>query len=547
MKKYILLIFVAALILQSCNDTFLDAVPYSFTSPENFYLTEGDFEMAINGCYDVLNAGSVQGIGNYDTWSRGLYFMCNGSTDEMITQGAAGGADYASWGLAAYTSDNKFIKYNWFYFYAGINRCNYLLEKIPGIAFENTNRKDEIIGEATFLRGLYHYYLAQLFGGIPVYTTSVQDPLASRQPLDKVYEQIIADFTFAYNNLNDRSANKGGANKWTAAGYLTKVYTYLGSCKKNNAGESLNFQLNSFNWVNADEMYSKAVAITNDIVVNSGYKLIDRYDFNFRETTRSYQYEECLMLAEASSDPGLQKINIWLNCLTPQGNSNVTGGGYGWQRPLGEIYWKYKSEDKRFKHNVTGNLGGSTANLTFEVIDGITYYNPVDISNPNTGLLSCGKFRYRDPKQKSLPTWATDGSFPLLRYADILLLRAEALYYTGKESEARDVITQVRQRAATSDVSALNTAYYKADFVQELLDERSRELCFEGQRRFDLMRFGKYSSVIASLSAEKSVGWYNTAVPTLQSNWQEYKIWLPLPVSEVDINPNLQQNPGWVK
>lgn len=542
MKKYIFLLLITVFTLQSC-ESFLEVIPYSFTSPENFYKSEADFELAINGCYDIINAGSVQTLGNYDTWGRGLYFMLNGSTDEMITQGTSVPIEYSQWGYGSYTSDNKFIKNNWFYFYAGINRCNYLLEKIENVDFTNDARKTEIKAEAIFLRGFYYYSLANLFGGVPLYTTSAQDASAPRNTLEETYNRILSDLTYAYENLSDRATNKGGANKYTAAGYLAKVYTYLGSCKKNNVGESLNFQLNSFDWVDADKMYVEALKVTTDIVLNSGYKLIDRYDFNFRETTKSYQYQECLFLAEASSDPGMNKINIWLNNLTPQGNSNVNGGGYGWQRPLGEMFNKYIPEDKRLNHNITGNFSGTIGE---ETIDGVKYYIPRSISSANTGWICCGKFRYRDPKQKTLPSWASDGNFPLLRYADILLLHAEALYFNNQENEARNILTEVRNRSALTVVTDLNFAYFKADFIEELLDERSRELCFEGHRRFDLIRFGKITETINNLSIERTTGWYNDQVPTLKSSWEEYKIWLPVPVSEIDINPNLIQNQGWV-
>ena len=152
----------------------------------------------------------------------------------------------------------------------------------------------------------------------------------------------------------------------------------------------------------------------------------------------------------------------------------------------------------------------------------------------------------RDPKEKALTSWASDLNFPLLRYADILLLNAEALYMTGDEAAARNVLTTVRERVANSDVNLLNTAYYKVDFIEELIDERTRELCFEGVRRFDLLRFGVFTDVITSLSTEKTVGFYNTNVVTLQANWAEFKIWFPIPISETDVNLNLVQNPGWI-
>ena len=543
MKKIIYIILALGFLMSSCGEDFLETVPYSFTSPENFYQTEADYELAINGVYDVINGTGIQGQGNLPTWGRGLYFMLNGTTDEMVANGATGGVTYAPFGNASYTSDSELLRYNWFYWYAGLSRANFVIENIEKVTFSNTTRQAEIKGEAIFLRGLYHYYLANLFGGVPVYTTSVQDPDAARQPLSEVYPQIIADFTYAYDNLPDRSSITGRANKWTAAGFLVKVYTYLGSCKTNNVGASMAFALNSFDWVDAADMYSKALTVSNDIIANSGYKRTEKYDYLFRETTRSAQYEETLLAAEACDDPGNYKINVILNNLCPQGNRNTVGGGYGWQRPLGELYEKYDNEDFRKNHNLTANFSGP---ITEEDIDGVNYYAPRPLPHAITGWFCCGKFRMRDPKEKALIAWASDLNFPLLRYADILLLNAEARYMTGDEPGARNVFTTVRERVALTDVNLLNTAYYKTDFIEELLDERSRELCFEGVRRWDLMRFGVFTDVINSLTTDKSLGFYNTNVSTLQANWEEFKIWFPIPSSETDVNLNLVQNPGWI-
>ena len=303
------------------------------------------------------------------------------------------------------------------------------------------------------------------------------------------------------------------------------------------------FALNSFDWVDAADMYSTALTVSNDIIANSGYKLTEHYDYLFRETTRSAQYEETLLAAEACDDAGNYKINVILNNLCPQGNRNTVGGGYGWQRPLGELWFKYNDDDFRKTYNLTGNFSGP---VITEDIEGVNYFAPRAIPNTNTGWYCGGKFRMRDPKEKALTSWASDLNFPLLRYADILLLNAEARYITGDEPGARNVITTVRERVALTDVNLLNTAYYKTDFIEELLDERSRELCFEGVRRWDLMRFGVYTDVINSLTTDRSLGWYNTNVPTLQANWEEFKIWVPIPISETDVNLNLVQNPGWI-
>jgi tryptophanase len=79
--------------------------------------------------------------------------------------------------------------------------------------------------------------------------------------------------------------------------------------------------------------------------------------------------------------------------------------------------------------------------------------------------------------------------------------------------------------------------------VQELLDERSRELCFEQWRRFDLARFNKYDAVVAAMS--ETFGFYNTIVPSIKQNWKAERIWLPIPLAQTDLNKNLVQNPGF--
>ena len=128
--------------------------------------------------------------------------------------------------------------------------------------------------------------------------------------------------------------------------------------------------------------------------------------------------------------------------------------------------------------------------------------------------------------------------------ADILLHNAEARYFTGDEAGARSRLREVRARIAVDDahLDSLTASYYHVDFETELLDSRSRELCFEGWRRIDLIRFGKIDETIAGLSND--LGYWNTIVPVLQNNWKHYKMWFPIPKSDIELSP-LVQNPGY--
>lgn len=544
MKKILFISMVASLTTFSSCKKFLDATPYSFGSTENFYKTAADAEMALTGVYNVLNARNVQGQGNVSSFARDLTCMINGATDEVVRQANYADIGLAPFGNAGFTSDNVALNNNWFFFYAGINRANHLLENISKINGFQGSRKVQVEAEARLLRGFYHMYLAMLHGGIPVYTKSVQDPMQARQSIQEVYNQVIADYEFAYNNLPNRAAITGRANKWTAAGLLAKTYTYLASAK-NSGTPSFGLALNSFAWVNATDAYQKALTYTTATIQNSGYRLTASYDKLFREATKNSQYEESLLNAEAANTAGMEAINMIVNGWCPQGNVNLVGGSYGFFRPTGEIYRKYNAAaDIRFNHNLTSNL---PANAAVEVIDGVRYFVPAVLppNNPNVGGYSMGKYRAMDPRLRLTATWANSINIPLLRYADILLLHAEAQFFTGNPTEARATITQVRQRAlrAGSNINTLNTAYFKADFVQELLDERSRELCFEQWRRIDLARFNKFDQAIAAMVP--NFGFFNAIVPTIKQNWKSERIWFPIPLAQIDLNSNLVQNPGF--
>lgn len=241
----------------------------------------------------------------------------------------------------------------------------------------------------------------------------------------------------------------------------------------------------------------------------------------------------------------------------PQGNVGTNGGGYGWIRPTGELSDKYVTEDSRMAWNLCGSLGNNVTDYT--TVNGAKYFSPVALYASGANLCH-GKFRQSDPAARTsqgIPTWASNIDFPMLRFADIVLLYAEALYKTGDESLARELVEEVRKRACTdtdgkldeSALNAMNSAYYKTDFMEELLDERSRELCVEGWRRIDLIRTGKMTEVIGNMKTVNDAGnkyyYFAPQMEPIKNNYKPYKIWMPVPKREREVNKNLSQNPGY--
>jgi hypothetical protein len=537
-------------LLSGCSKSILDTTPYSFDVLTT-YKSAQDAELALTGCYNVLNAQSVQGQGALGGFGAAFAWamptMLSAGTDELVPNRTYANVDFAPFGLLGFSSQSQPIRYNWFFLYAGINRTNYLIAGIDAVAMD-TARKRAIAGEAHFLRGLYYMYIGMLYGAAPLMTDPLGNLKVGRDSVSKIFNQVISDFQFAYANLPARADIAGRANKWSAAGFLAKVYTYLASCKRNNVGKSLNFPLNGFDWVDDNQMYRNALNITNDIITGSGYILIPNYNYLFRETTTSSQLQESLFSVLSSSNAAGGNYNCWLQFMLPTGNTNLFGGGYGYFRPVGEMYTKYNAVDKRLAQNVTFSVTQASPK---EVIGGVTYYVPAPATSAANGLLCVGKWREEDPvsNAKSILLIQSMGANTLLRYADILLLNAEAKYFTGDEPGARAMLSAVRQRsvANSTDLATLTAAYLKPDFVDELIDERSRELCFEGWRRIDLVRFNRLKQAINGLST--TLGYYNIAVTTMQQNLAlpggDGKIWFPIPATDIDLNPLLAQNPGF--
>jgi len=523
----------------SC-EKYLDTKPYSFTSVDKFYETAQDAELALTGCYSLLNTPSIQGQAGGATFRQNLQYMLIGGNDECVTRDGFANVDLAPYGLLSVTPQMQSLNTTWFFLFAGINRTNYLIANIDGVNMSET-RKQEIKGEALFLRGLYYMYTAMLFGGVPVYTSYLHDPEAPRESLEKVYAQIISDYTEAYQLLPHRATRRERANKWSAAGMLVKVYTYLASAKKFGIGGTLQLALNKFDWVNVDEMYNRASSLAAEIINEGGFKLTEKYDYLFRETTQSFQYEESLFSIQGSTSAIDGNYNLWVNFLVPTGATAVTSGGSGALRPLGEMFYKYHESDFRRHHNLTGTM---PANSQTEMVEGVRYYVPQAIANPRTGLYSIGKFRMRDPSGKPVHPSNSMGDMSLLRYADILLLYAECLHHVGDEAGARDMLRSVRRRISPSDevLDALEESYRKDNFLDELLDERSRELCFEGWRRIDLVRFNRFESELMKLSSD--LGFYNSNIPSIKENFKPYKIWMPIPRNEIEVS-YIEQNDGY--
>lgn len=559
MKKLIYILLCSCIFMQSCNG-FLDQYPYSTNVAETFYETEAHFKQALVGSYAMLNEASANGISvPYGTYNYGLFYMLEGCSDNAIAN--VGSGSYFDVMRGSYQTSQNEIRQFWVAYFVGISRCNYLIEGIHNGKNTLTEiQKQQYEGEARFLRAFYYIHLAQMFGGVPLYDAPAPGSLAPRDDLQTVYGQIIGDLKYAYDNLGDRGFNTSSANKWTAGAYLGMVYNYLASCKRYNVGGKyvkLN-PLNSFKWVDENKMSEDARIILADVISSSPYKMVDKDEYRklFYEMSKGTQYKECLFMSEFSDN--IKHTMLTYYVFSPAGDAKLYGGSYQRMFPSMKLYLSYHESDVRRDRFITaminpnGKHNNNPMGVPYEIVDNYKYYLPEASSGSAVGQSSAywstGKFRVSDPKARTtIGTNQCVMNFPLMRMADVYLQYAEALYFCNQEQLAREQLKLVRERTLDEGkiMQNLTDTYYRSDFIEELLEERARELCFEAKRKVDLIRFGKITDYIQDLSDEGTANMV-LGVNTLKDNWREYKIWLPIPQLEIDLNQNLEQNPIYV-
>lgn len=548
------------LFLSSCTD-FLEEKTFSFVSGNDLFKSEEGVKMALDGLYATLNQQGCQGQ-QICMWGKWMQYMSNLGTDELINANINQAAEMSLGQIATYDYNTELEIFSgiWFGHYVGIDRANNILANINNIEMASDAKK-LIIAETKFLRGYFQFNLAWLYGGVPAPRQPMEDENAPRLSLEQVYEYVIKDLKDAYIDLPERNERVGHANRYMAASILSKIYIYLASFKQYNVAKDFtDLEINSLDWVNSIEMYKNAEVLLEDICDKGNYKMITPYSHLYYSATEAEAREESIFTILCS--PGSENYLLMQRLWGPQG-TNLT---YGWVRPLNELVSKYKGGDPRKKHNITGNVPN---NGKTEVLNGITYPIP-NATNPARSNECMSKIRVYTVATNGtygIPVWASVYDWPIIRYADIILSLAEVKYQLGDEMTARSLLHQVRLRSAkdaaetypaiinniqyaTADDFAkkLDDLYKNTDFMDELMDERSRELCGEGWRRFDLIRTNRLASAISAINTTNKSFYWNTRLniaKMMKDNFRNYKIWYPIPRREIELNSSLVQNYGY--
>ena len=575
MKK---LLYTAAIALSmtmaSCDDFLDEQVPQGTLDEEQLMQAENVDNLVISA-YAIWISGedinSSFSLWNFDVRSDDAYKGGNGTEDGDVFHAIeiSQGVMTTAWNLSSI----------WERLYNAISRSNTaleLLEKMDEKAYPNRNKR---IAEMRFLRGHGHFLLKQLFKNIvfanePGLSPDEYNNLTNtKYSNDEGWAQIAADFEYAFNNLPDKQVEKGRPTKAAAAAYLAKTYLYK-AYRQDNANSH---QVTS---INADDL-KQVVKYTEASIMNAGgYGLESDFHNNFRPEPQYENGVESLWAMQYSMNDGSKYGNCnWAFGLIVPNIPGVTDGGCDFYKPSQNLVNSFKTDADG--HPLFDTFNNSDYDMTKDYADprlfltvgipGLPYeFNPKYIMDKSaTWSRSNGLYGYNvtlkhnvDPDGDYLVKnglWASPMNHIVLRYSDVMLMRAEALNQLndGRIQEAVNLINQIRNRARQSltvisnyesdygvhfNVRPYTGTYSQEEALKMLKFERRVELAMESDRFFDLVRWGEAEQVLNKYYAEEAAKCtiYSNAHFTADKN--EY---LPIPFAQISAsNGNYKQNIG---
>ncbi len=481
----ITLLLFGLVLINSC-DNDLDLVNPNELSPETFFENREQVESAVNAAY-----ANLQTIGTY---SRNLFYMFDNMSGEnmpnpQLEQDKRIFLDFS------FDASSALVTNYWDSFYRGINKANFVIEnserinEIPS-ALLSDELKDKYIGEAKFLRALYYFHIVTRFGDAPLFTTNPVDGEGfPRSPAIDIYNQIVLDLEEAAQQLLAPGADEPGrATSGAAYALLGKVHLYQ---------ENYEQALNAFN-----EVYGQ-------------YTLEPNYFDNFIEANPN----GIEAIFEVQYQPSLGNAEFWFSDVSGAGPNavSVRGQDYGmfdWFNvyPSDDLRAEYEDGDPRFGHcfYVVGDeyAGG--------IIDEISLGRPA------------GWKKYQNYYKQENENMQSGINHSIIRYADVLLMMAEAANELNDQNAAIGYINEVRDRVG---MPLLETGLTQTEVFEAVVHERKVELAGEQVRFPDLVRWGMAAEHLSQFGFQPGI----------------HELF-PIPENEIGTNLNISsgdQNPGY--
>ncbi|MBO9620472.1 MAG: RagB/SusD family nutrient uptake outer membrane protein [Niabella sp.] len=510
-KYYFLL---AVLVVTGCKKSLLDLNPQDRLSLNSYWGSPADADFALNGCYNTLYAsGNSYSISMLESQAWDCF------TDNAYSQNNSGGClTITAGGLTPNTGAFQSSYYN--NSYSAIGRINNFLANVGRVA--PADQLGNYRGQALFLRAFYYFWLTQLYGGVPLTT---DDPFTVKYTQKKaaatpaaILTQINSDLDSAISYLPDNPYTDGHIVKGTAQAYKVRVLMY-------------------------QQKYQDANAMAQQIISGKKFSLNPSYEENFRKPGQNSSKE--IMFSVKFQQPNIVHQDGVSITLSMAGWGNFSGTQNmidfyqctdGKDTATSAVYVKgqpYANRDPRMRMTFFFPGDGPANGWPF-----VTAVAPV--GTPGLGGWLKGFYlgkkgidpSIKDPSYSSLD----DQDYVQMRYADVLLLNAEALNELGRPADAAPFVNQIRERVNMPDLPVGLSQSQMRDAIRY---ERRVEFTLEGIRYFDLRRWGIAKQVLDGFVP-------NPLAPTIKTKYPDnYALW-PIPQTEIDFNkPELNQNPGY--
>jgi hypothetical protein len=494
-------LLLVVLTCASCNeDELLDLEPPGRYTPDNFYQTEDQIRDATITLYPLARGLFVDEIVNYGE-------LRSDNTTFEYNEDDRGRVRFEEIDYFLLTASSPLHGNLYGPLYTGILRANYILARIDEVAFEDEALREQRRGEALFFRGFYHYLLTLHFGPVVPQTAPVEDDGSSliglqRQPVETVYSQVVLpDLQGAIDRLPE---------SWPSeqVGRVTRGAAQMAMAKAHFARRD----------------FSAALPFLNDLVSSNTYQLMDDFKSVFTVDNNPE------IIYSAQFDAGVGQGANWMFDWIPRSGTDITQGrerpATGFNIPTSSLVEAFEEGDERFEVTI-GFYDSDPNDATNEIIP----YSRKFLTLPF-------------PQEGGI-----DVDYPIFRYADALLMQAEALVETegGLPNRAFENINRLRARAGLpfffpgNPDSTLNIQTTE-DLSNAIRQERRVELAYEGSRTYDLRRYGTFvETMLAHGRVQKEKQSFLDEIPEA---YTEIRPLLAIPQRQVELY-GYEQNSGW--
>lgn len=497
-NRWSLLAPLAVAVAAAACDDMLTETPKDFLTTDSYYQTPAQMETAVLSAYQPITRG--------DVWEWWLVIDTELASDHVRIHPDE--PNYGTYhpGLLMWDPTTSSASAPWNGLFTSIYRANLAISRMDGVEFTDPADKEALIAEARFIRGYAYLLLTKLYGDVPLLISEEdhENYEVSRTAVAEVHTQVEADLLAAEAGLPDVPEQHGRASKAAARMALADLYQWRSSA------------LLTDQWGSMAEYARKVIDDPN-------WGLTDDYLAVFLPASKDNQ--EMIWMVASSGVEGRTSTNVGCHWLPRELGFGSAGGCEVLGQPTEWFYNSYADGD--YRHEVNYRTSGWSTNTDLGD-DGF-----VEFSWPNV-------YKYR-PTNRGVGG-PTDVDFPLYRYAEALLMYAEAQFELGNVAEATQYVNMVRARArqGTGNENRAEPADLATVTREDIYMERGWELAHEGKRWFDLVRRdaldpGYWAGSLTDHDPETAE----------RGDVSDYRKLLPIPRSEIERNPALDQNPGY--